>query len=113
MKILVANNNHDMRNLLHEIIDDTSTQIQFVKDGWIALKECEDWKPDWIMIDVCVDRIDGFTAAKAIKQMSPKQKVILLLEREDVSLNNSAQNIGIDVCMLKEDLTQLRKILKQ
>ncbi|MDP3683957.1 MAG: response regulator, partial [Ignavibacteria bacterium] len=103
--------NPDMRNLLHEIIEDASTQIQLVKDGWMALKECEEWKPDWIIIDVGVDRIDGFTTAKAMKQMSPGQKIILLMDRDDTPLKNAARNAGIHSCVLKENLTQLKKIL--
>jgi len=113
MKILVADSNADMRNLLHEIIDETSTQILFVKDGWSALKECENWKPDWIIVDLGVDRIDGFTTAKAIKQMSPEQKIILLLDRDDLSLKNAARNAGINLCLLKEDATELKEVFRQ
>jgi two-component system response regulator NreC len=47
-------------------------------DGRQAIQRAEELKPDLILLDISMPRVDGMTAIKEIKRSSPEAKIVIL-----------------------------------
>ena len=81
--ILIAEDNNVMLEITSAILKSTGINILSAQNGSIACKVFEDSPPgtiDLILMDVCMPVIDGFEAAKAIRQSAhPDSKRVVII----------------------------------
>jgi DNA-binding NarL/FixJ family response regulator len=114
MNILIADDNDKMRalikNLLFENIRSVNT-IYECKNGKQAIEGYFNYKPDWILLDIRMNSMDGLTAAEKIKQKDPNAKIIIITNYDEASYRNRAKSISVFAYILKENLNELINIL--
>ena len=81
-----------IRNLLGKM---PSLQIiGEVSDGLEAGREAEELQPDLILMDVGLPMLNGIAAARRIRTLSPKSKIIFVTQQHDPDVVREALNVG-------------------
>lgn len=75
-KVLIAEDNESNYLLLEVLLSETKIKIYRARDGFQAIKLYEKYHPDIILMDVRMDGMDGYTAAKKIKTMNSDVPII-------------------------------------
>jgi len=116
MNILIADDNDKMRtmikNLLFENIRSVNT-IYECKNGKQAIEGYFNYKPDWTLLDIRMNSMDGLTAAENIKHKDPKAKIIIITNYDEASYRNRAKNISVFAYILKENLKELITLINE
>jgi len=77
-KILVADDDRVMRELLGSILTKAGYEVSFAQDGVEAVEKASTEQPDLVLMDGLMPKMHGFLACKTIKQLPAPPKVILL-----------------------------------
>ena len=65
-RILVADDNADMRDYLHGLLS-AQYAVRTAVDGVAALEVARQWRPDLVLTDVMMPRLDGFGLLEALR----------------------------------------------
>jgi len=76
-KILIVDDEVVIRNLLTRVLE-LDYDVIIAEDGLSGVDKAGSEKPDLVITDGLLPKLHGFLACKAIKQMNPAPKVILL-----------------------------------
>jgi DNA-binding NarL/FixJ family response regulator len=63
-------------------------------DGPEAIQKAEELKPDLILLDIGLPKLNGIEAARQIRQLSPSSKIIFLSQYNDHDVVRAALAIG-------------------
>ncbi|MEU8819306.1 SpoIIE family protein phosphatase [Actinoplanes sp. NPDC048796] len=66
-RILVADDNSDMRAYLERLLSGERWQVELVADGRAALESIRRFPPDLLLTDVMMPRMDGFALVRAVR----------------------------------------------
>lgn len=84
MKILVVDDEKEVRNYLEEAISDMSHEVVSVSDGYQAIDYIRENDVHLAYIDIDMPGINGFETLKRIREIDPKVSGVLILG-DDVS----------------------------
>ena len=78
-RVLIVDDSGFMRNIVKQIIavDDELEVVGEAEDGQAALEKDKELKPEVILLDIEMPRLDGIGAMKRLKLMS-KAKIVIL-----------------------------------
>ncbi|MFP3946676.1 MAG: response regulator [Archaeoglobaceae archaeon] len=76
IKILIVDDEPAMREVMGLILD--KYEIIEASNGYEALEVCERVKPDLILMDIMMPRMDGIEATKAILEKYPEAKIVAI-----------------------------------
>jgi DNA-binding NarL/FixJ family response regulator len=71
-----------------------SQVIAEASDGLEAVQKAEDLKPDLILLDIGLPKLNGIEAARRIRQCSPSSKIVFLSENNDLAVIRAALGTG-------------------
>ena len=77
-KILIVDDEALVRDLLTTVLERADYEVIIAEDGLSGVAKAASEKPDLVIIDGLLPKLHGFLACKAIKELSPAPKVILL-----------------------------------
>jgi len=77
-KILIVDDEKDIRAVLEQSFTDEGFSVISAQDGEEGLKMIEKEKPDLILLDIVMPKMDGVTVAKKLKEKGIKAKIIFL-----------------------------------
>ena len=93
--VLVVDDASFMRGSLKYIIETTGHEVVCTaKDGREALELYKKLNPDLVTLDILMDEMDGFSALKAIKDLNPKAKVIMVTALGQEEKQTEARELG-------------------
>lgn len=103
MKILVAEDNFDSRELLQDILSGQGYIVHMAFDGVNALELIAQQIPDLLILDVDMPRKDGFEVVKSLKQdvRTASIPIIMLTARSDVENRVHGLGLGADDYLAK------------
>ena len=78
-RVLIADDNIDMRTYLQKLLQTAGFQVEAVDDGQKALAAARARKPDLVLSDVMMPKIDGFALLAALRKDSKLRDVPVLL----------------------------------
>ena len=102
-KILVVDDEEDMRELLAATLQDEGYHLLFARDGQQALKTIASEKPELVLLDVVMPGMQGWDVLKAIKS-DPETchiKVAMLTALVRTSVTKMAYEMGADGYLTK------------
>ena len=111
MKILIVEDNPAVRRLIRRVAADIAEEIYECEDGEDALPLYRVHRPDLVLMDVRMVRMDGLSATRSLLSHFPKVKVIILTDYNDEELRFAAKQAGASAYALKHNLTELEKVL--
>jgi DNA-binding response OmpR family regulator len=117
-KILIADDNADVRNALTYILEDDGYDILTARNGTEALRAVREVRPDILFLDVMMPEINGFDVCRTIKsdpELRPTY-IIMLTAKGQVAEQKQGRDAGADAYVIKpfsplELLTKVRSIL--
>jgi len=99
-KILVVDDDPDMRETLQIILEAAGHTVVTAADGVECLAKLKDEKPDLLILDLLMPKMDGFEVCKALKD--PRRAgyaqmpiIILTSVREDASQRRYELETGV------------------
>ena len=69
-------------------------------------------RPDWVVMDVSMEPVDGIAATRQIIQAFPDARVVMVTQHADVSLRDAAHEAGACGYLLKDNLLDVRRFLE-
>ncbi|MEW6209857.1 MAG: response regulator [Acidobacteriota bacterium] len=111
MVILIVEDNEQMRRLMKSMLSDLAERIHECSDGEQSLAAYERWRPDWVLMDIRMQSIDGIAATRQIKAAHPEARIVIVTDYSDERFRRAAHSAGASDYVLKENLLALRRIL--
>jgi DNA-binding NarL/FixJ family response regulator len=103
--ILIADDSETVRTIIRTFLE---SQAGFevcgeAVDGVDAIEKAKTLKPDLIILDLAMPRINGAAAASILKAMMPDVPIILFTMYEEVMVKSLASAIGVDLVLSKSE----------
>ena len=113
MKVLIVDDNEQMRQALRSFIADLVDEFYECADGSEALAAFSANQPDWVLMDLEMKGMDGLTATRQVIDAWPEARVAIVTVYNGEALREAARQAGASAYVIKDDLTSLREILGQ
>lgn len=78
-RILIADDNQHNVELLEAYLVDTDCELAFAADGKETLDQVEAFRPDLILLDVMMPKLNGFEVCKQIKDHPQHRRIMILM----------------------------------
>ena len=63
-------------------------------DGLEAVQKSQELQPDLILLDICLPNLNGLEAARLIRTLAPRSKILFLTSYDWSELSHEAMNTG-------------------
>ena len=113
MKLLIVDDNPAVRRLIRNLMLPLAREIWECADGQEATSAYTSHKPDFVLMDIRMDPIDGIQATKLIKSVDPDARIIIVTDYDDHALRQAALQAGAFAYALKENLLDLVRLLEE
>jgi CheY-like chemotaxis protein len=117
-KILVADDNENIREALTYLLEDEGYQLWLAKDGAEAITKVREFRPDILFLDIMMPEINGYDVCRTIKSdpILKNTYVIMLTAKGQVAEQERGKEVGADEYIVKpfspmEILTKIKNIL--
>jgi PAS domain S-box-containing protein len=115
-RILIVDDERDNRELLEHILAPLGFALRSAVDGSEALAQCQAWSPHLVLLDLRMPVMDGYEAARRIRQAyGAAVKIIALSASVLTESQHEARDAGADLFMGKplneaDLLAQIRRL---
>lgn len=110
--LLIVEDNARMRGLIRGVVADLFESVTECADGARALGAYTECRPDWVFMDVRMPGLDGIAATGRIRGAFPAARIVIVTSYDDAKLRRAACDAGAFAYVLKEDLFELRRLLR-
>lgn len=111
MKLLIVEDNPEMRRLITHIVRKQSESIYECADGSRALDAYREHLPDWVLMDVEMPLTDGISATRQIIHDFPDARIAVVTDYDNQTLRRAAAAAGACRFVAKTNLIELRQML--
>lgn len=118
MRILVVDDDRAVRESLRRSLEFNGYQVELAGDGTTALDAIAGNRPDAMVLDVMMPRLDGLEVARRLRTAGDDLPILVLTAREAVSDRVAGLDAGADDYLpkpfaLEELLARLRALLRR
>jgi len=95
-RILIADDNRPFRAFLKTLLEqhDDWSVCGVAKNGDEAVQKAVELKPDLILLDIEMPKLDGLSACRLIRERVPMSEILMLTVHESLDLARSAAESG-------------------
>jgi len=105
---LIVDDENEIVEFLDNFLKRFGIQSRKANNGKEALSCCEEFKPDWLLLDIKMPDMDGFEVLKEIKKNQAEVRVIMITGRDDKDSQSKAKKLGAcDYIVKPLDLEEL------
>lgn len=113
MKLLIVDDNAQMRRLIVSIVRDLADEVAECVDGADALATYTKFQPDLVLMDLKMARVDGLTASLQIINAFPTANICVVSDYSDEKTKEAARLSGVSNYVVKENLYEIREIIER
>jgi CheY-like chemotaxis protein len=110
--LLIVDDNREMRQLMKSIVSKACDEVFECEDGDEVLGAFTAHRPDWVLMDVEMRRMDGLKATSNLMSSYPEAKVIIVTKHVDTQTRLAASEAGACFLIGKEDLLSLLPLIQ-
>jgi len=115
-KILICDDSEGVRESLKLVLED-EYQLIFACDGMEAIEAVKNQRPDLVLLDIKMPKLNGIEALKEIQQLDNKPKVLFITGYQYTDVAKDAIQLGaidyiikpFESCEVKETVKKLLK----
>jgi len=111
MRLLIADDNADMRALLRRVCESIASETRDCADGVQAVEAYGEFNPDWTIMDIGMPQMDGLAATRLIVAAHPGARIMVVTQQRGFQYEQAAREAGAVAFMVKDDLPQLPQFL--
>jgi DNA-binding NarL/FixJ family response regulator len=100
-RVLLADDHQMLREAFARLLEPNCDVVGSVADGRALLNLVSELRPDVVVLDISMPRLNGLDAARHVKSMLPETKVIFLTVNEDPDVAAEAIRAGASGYLLK------------
>ena len=78
-----------------------------ISDGLEAVQKSKELKPDLILLDIGLPKLDGLAAARQIRKVSPKSKILFVSQESSAAVVSEAMELGTGYVVKTDAGTEL------
>lgn len=112
MKLLIVEDSPSVRAVIKTIAGTLADDISECADGAGALAAYASSQPDFVLMDMDMEQMDGITATREIRAADPAARVIMITRYDQADLREAARRAGASGYVLKENLLELVPLLR-
>jgi CheY-like chemotaxis protein len=112
-RILLVDDSPHVRAVLRAVLADIAFDMAECSDGDEALASYEAFRPDLVLMDVRMPRMDGIEATVLLKKAHPTARIVIVSDHEHDDLRAAARQAGAEGYVIKTDLLVLRELLTE
>jgi two-component system response regulator MprA len=118
MRILVVDDDRAVRESLRRSLAFNGYQVDLASDGYAALEAVDAQRPDAMVLDVMMPRLDGLEVCRRMRAAGDELPILVLTARDAVSDRVAGLDAGADDYLpkpfaLEELLARLRALLRR
>jgi two-component system response regulator DegU len=113
MKLLIVDDHAATRRLIGKVVHDLFSVVAECDEGADALAAYEQLQPDWVLMDIEMNRMDGLTATRNIVHAFPDAKIVIVSKHSGEPFREAAREAGACGYVLKENLMAIREVLER
>jgi two-component system response regulator MprA len=118
MRILVVDDDRAVRESLRRSLQFNGYQVELASDGQAALEAVQSARPDAMVLDVMMPRLDGLEVCRRLRGTGDDLPILVLTARDLVSDRVAGLDAGADDYLpkpfaLEELLARLRALLRR
>lgn len=111
-KILVVEDEATLQKALNDVLAQEGYEVLSALDGVSGLDLAKKEKPDLILLDIILPKMDGFDVLRGLKEEDYKIPVIVLTNLSDINDIQKALDLGATTYLVKADF-HLEDVLKK
>ena len=100
-RVLLADDHRLLREAFGRLLETECEVVGDVEDGRAAVSEAARLRPDIVVMDVAMPLLNGLDAARQLRQLLPRIKIIFVTMSEDPDIAAEAFRIGASGYLLK------------
>ena len=101
-RILIADDDPCHQKFIKELLETIGFDLRIVSDGADAVKECAEWKPQVVLLDIKMPIMDGFETIHRIRQIhGNNMKIIVVSAIVFKDQQQKALEMGADIYLCK------------
>ena|SRR5437867_9369792 len=112
MKILIVENNSAVRRIIKSLVAEVAEEIHECADGAGALAAYTTYYPDYVLMDIAMEDVDGISATRQIKAADAAAQIIIVTSYDHADLREAARQAGACGYVLKENLLEVVRLLR-
>ena len=110
MKLLIVEDNQEMRELIKFVVGDLADAVTECGDGSEAVAAYAAQQPDWVLMDMEMPRVGGLAATRRLRAVWPEARIVIVTYYDDDHYRAAAHAAGACAYVTKEDLLPLRQL---
>ena len=114
-RVLIVDDLPEMRKLIRTCIEEETDFCVCgeAMDGFDAIDKAQNLKPDLIILDASMPRMNGIEAAPKLKKLLPETPIILFTFHEGMMRGFDAREVGVDAVVTKANgMSPLKESVK-
>jgi two-component system, OmpR family, response regulator VicR len=105
-KILICEDEKEVQNLLKTILLKNKYKVHTAADGKEAIEQAREIKPDLILLDIRMPKLDGLEVAKEIRKFNTKVGIVFITGFQSPELSKEASKYNISGYIVKPSPTK-------
>ena len=103
--ILISDDNQVFRGEMKRLLEGAQeVTVAEAEDGEEALRLTQELRPEVVLMDIVMPRMDGLEATRRIKAAQPETKVIILTVYDEEPYREAARESSADAFLLKQNV---------
>lgn len=104
IRIVIADDSEPMLYMLRELLKADYDVVASVGDGRAAVEATQRLNPELVLLDISMPIVDGFEAARQIKELRPSALVIFASEHREKVYTELAFSVGASGYVIKSNM---------
>jgi CheY-like chemotaxis protein len=111
LRVLIVDDHAPFRAVGKTLLAQACAEVAECGNGTEALQHCDEFQPDWVLMDIAMAELDGLAATRILMASRPQTHVVILTQYDDPELRAEAARAGACAYVLKDDVTALIDLL--